>query len=135
MEEFARMFDLPITSREHMMLADEAWIGGSLVSVRFYLGRLLDTNLFRETYAKVEQRLVEYISELTSVEGGNLIRDLQGWDIAGEILRYRFEMQTKGGSSLKARNIAAVERFLANPSLPLGQLAKEVGTTEKQLSR
>ena len=32
----------------HTFLAEEAWIGGDLVCVRFYLGRLISRNLFRQ---------------------------------------------------------------------------------------
>lgn len=135
MENLARNFDLPITSHEHALLANTAWMGGSLVSVRFYLGRLLGRNLFRETDAEVEERLVEYISRSTSIVGGNLLRCLSGWNVAGELFRYYFEIQTKGASCLKDIHIAAIEGFLGDPSLTLAQLAKEVGTTEKQLSR
>ena len=135
MENLAREFDLPTTSREHANLAETAWMAGCLVTVRFYLGRLLARNLFRETDAEVEERLVEFISRSTSPAGGNLVRGMSGWDIAGELLRHRFETQTKGASCFKDLYITVIERFLCNPSLTLAELAKEVGTTEKQLRR
>ena len=135
MESLARSFDCPVDSREYTDLAESIWLGGSSLTVRFYLGRLLGRNLFRETNAEVEQRLVEYMSSLTSAAGGELVRGGQGWGIASEILRYRFEMQTKGTSALKRRSIAAIETFLSNPSLTLAELANELRTTEKQLAR
>ncbi|HEX4146643.1 MAG TPA: hypothetical protein VHY91_24285 [Pirellulales bacterium] len=135
LDELARRFDLPIDSPEHIDLVETAWFGGELVSVRAYLGRLLERNLFRESDAEVERRMVDYISSLTSKAGGALFRDPQGWMIASSILRFRFEMQTKARSALNARRIAAVEAFLANPSTTLAQLAKQLKTTEKQLNR
>jgi hypothetical protein len=135
MENIARAFDCPVDSPEHASLAETACMGGCLVTVRYYLGRLLGRNLFRETDAEVENRLVEYVSQTTSAAGGKLIRGGQGWDIASEILRHRFEMQMQGSSNLNLRNIAAVEAFLGNPSVRLDELASKLGTTEKQLAR
>src|SRR5262245_41322117 len=108
MKSLARDFDLPIDSLEHSALAESAWMGGSLVSVRFYLGRLLNQNLFRQTDAEVEQKLVEYVSGFASTAGAELMRGTQGWEIAAELVRYRFEMQTKQESALNARQIAAI---------------------------
>ncbi len=78
---------------------------------------------------------MQYISESTSEEGGNLVRDVGGWSVASDLLRYRFEMKTKGKSCIRRLHVAAIETFLGDPSLTLGQLAKQVGTTEKQLGR
>lgn len=135
LDELARRFDLPIDSPEHIDFAETAWMGGEWVAVRFYLGRLLGRNLFRESQAEVEQQFVDYLSHLTSPTGGALLRDQQGWVIAGQITRFRFEMQTNGRSALNARRIAAVEAFLTNPSATIAQLAKQLKTTEKQLER
>ncbi len=110
-------------------------MGGSSVSVRFYLGRLVGRNLFRESDAEVEVRLADYVSQLTSATGANLSHSLQGWDVAGDILRYRFEIKTKGKSCLKRLHIASIETFLTDPSLTFAELAQKVGTTEKQLNR
>src|SRR5690242_9826467 len=93
MENLARDFDLPPDSPEHEMLADTAWMGGPLIGVRFYLGRFIGKNLFRESNDKVEKRLVEYFSECTSAAGAELVSGVDGWPIAEDILRYRFEQQ------------------------------------------
>lgn len=135
MENLANYFDLPFDSPEHSFLAEEAWIGGELVSVRFYLGRLIRRNLFRLSDTDVEEHLVQYISSVTSTAGGELMRGNQGWMIASQIVRYRFETQAKGSSALKAKNIAAIEAFLTNPKVTMAQLAVELKTTEKQLAR
>jgi hypothetical protein len=78
---------------------------------------------------------VDYVSGLTSACGGALMRDPQGWIIAGNIARFRFEMQTKGRSAVNARRLAAVEAFLTDTSLTGAQLAEQFKTTEKQLDR
>lgn len=121
------------------MLADTALMGGVLIGVRFYLGRLIGKNLFGESQVEVEELLVKYISQRTSAAGGELVRGLSGWSIAQDILRYEFEKQS-GKSAYRARKLIpkamlAVELFLKNPSISMAQLAKEVGTTEKQLAR
>jgi len=78
---------------------------------------------------------VKYIARLTSATGGELARGGQGWVIASEIVRYRFEMQTQGASKLKARNVAAIEAFLTDPLMSFEKLARDLNTTEKQLAK
>jgi hypothetical protein len=139
MENLARDFDLPPGSPQHELLADTAWMGGSLIGVRYYLGRIIGRNLFRESHAEVEERLVDYFSEITSPAGGELVRGLHGWGIAEEVLRYRFErergMPTKLAHKLNEKGMRAVELYLANPSISIAELAEKVGTTERQLTR
>jgi len=48
MERLAKIFDMAATSVEHRMLVEELWIAGDTFSVRYYLGRILGVNLFRE---------------------------------------------------------------------------------------
>ena len=135
MENLARMFDAPVDSQEHAILKESAWLGGSPVTVRFYLGRLLGSNLFRANNAEVEERLVHYVASFTSRDGANLLRGPSGWNVAAEILRARFRMQIERSSRSNSRQIMALERYLAKPTVTLGQLAKDIGTTEKQLNR
>jgi hypothetical protein len=139
MESVARDFDLPTDSPQHEMLADTAWMGGPLIGLRFYLGRFIGKNLFRESDGKVEELLVDYFSECTSAAGAELMRGLDGWPIAEDILRYRFEQQVGKPAyrarKLTAKMVLAVELYLKNPSVSMAQLAKDVKTTEKQLER
>ena len=79
---------MPFESHEHATLEQTALLGGPLVSVRFYLGRLLGKNLFRESDAEVGQRLHEFIATLTSPAGGELMRRPEYGDVAYEVLRY-----------------------------------------------
>jgi hypothetical protein len=139
MKETSRHFDMPPDSPEHDRLLQTAWMGGPLVAVRCYLGRLIGRNLFRESDADVEQRLVEFVSRLTSATGGELMRGADGWSIAAEILRYRFEEQARKPTALApkltAKVMMPVELYLTKPSLSLDELAKEANTTPRQLSR
>jgi hypothetical protein len=139
MEDIARAFDCPPDSPEYEMLADTAWMGGPLIGVRFYLGRLIDRNLFRESDDAVEKYLVEYFSTYTSPAGADLLRGVDGWPIAADILRHRFEQQvgksTHLARKLTAKAILAVELYLKDPAIRMAQLAKEMKTTQKQLER
>jgi hypothetical protein len=89
MDDFARAFDAPPTSRDHRNLADSAWLGGFLVSVRYYLGRLLNRNLFRESDAVVESRIIAFIEATISKEGASLVTGEGSWQLSEPILRYR----------------------------------------------
>jgi hypothetical protein len=135
MNDLARAFDAPPTSREHRNLADSAWLGGYLVSVRYYLGRLLNKNLFRESDAKVQRRITAFIAATASKEGASLVADEGSWQLSEPILRFRYETEINGESKRKPREVAAIEAFLQNPSVELADLAQIVGTTEKQLRR
>jgi hypothetical protein len=44
MESLARKFDQPVDSPEHRALAEDGWLGGESVTVRYWLGRLLNRN-------------------------------------------------------------------------------------------
>jgi hypothetical protein len=135
MDALARAFDAPLASRDHRVLAESAWMGGYLVSVRYYLGRLLNKNLFRESDAQVEHRIATFIDATTSKEGASLVAQEGSWQLSEPILRFRYEAQINGESKRKPREVAAIEAFLQNPSITLGELARKVGTTEKQLCR
>lgn len=64
MENLARAFDQPIDSQEHHDLATTAWLGGDLVTVRYWLGRLLRRNLFRESDDVVKHSLQKYLLKI-----------------------------------------------------------------------
>jgi hypothetical protein len=49
MESLARVFDKSIDSPEHRELAENGWMGGEFVTVRYWPERLVNRNLFRET--------------------------------------------------------------------------------------
>jgi hypothetical protein len=135
METLAQHFDLPETSPEHRLLAETAWMGGELVSVRYYLGRLLKRNLFRESHEEVNRCLRTWVAQRTSEAGAVLIRGPGTWQIPDAILRREFEIETNRRPTGRPREIAAVVQFLTTPTISLADLAKKVRTTEKQLKR
>jgi hypothetical protein len=137
MEILAEYFDAPPSSREHMILRDECWLGGDLIEVRFYLGRLLKQNLFRESNDDVGRTLIAYLKTTTSAEGAALVADegLHAWQVVVPVLKYRFESEVEGARKPPPREAAAIEAFLKNPAIGSQDLARAARTTEKQLNR
>ena len=135
MDILAERFDLPESSPEHRDLAESCWMGGELVSLRYYLGRVLRRNLFRESDTQLEKHLVAWLKKRTSVSHANLLRDPQYWQIPDAILRFEFERDTGRSPCGKPREIAALLAVLKKPSITMPELANVVGTTEKQLKR
>lgn len=111
--------------------------GGDLITVRYSLGRLLGCNLFRHSDAEVSEELRSYVKKRISRTAGALVDDdgLQAWKLFDPILRFDFLTIVEGSKHKKPRDVAAVEAFLRDPSITLADLAREVGTTEKQLNR
>ncbi|HEV2971510.1 MAG TPA: hypothetical protein VGY55_16155 [Pirellulales bacterium] len=51
------------------------------------------------------------------------------------LLCYRFETEFGRSSKRKPNDVSAIEAVLKNPSVTLADLARDIGTTEKQLRR
>ena len=138
LEAYARAFDTPPTSDEHRRWFECVWVAGKWVAVRYYLGRLIGRNLFREADADVSAALVAFVAEITSPEGASLIggEGLQGWLLAEPLLRHLFETSNIGGfPGRRHREAAAIRAFLSDPDIQPARLAILAGTTEKQLAR
>ena len=135
METLAAYFDTPLDSKEHAILSDEAWMGGPMVAIPYYLGRILGRNLFREEQSEVERCFREWLTQRTSARGAAIAaQDLFG-PIPSAILRYEFETSIGRTPAGKPREIAAVLAYLTDPDVSRSELTEIVHTTEKQLER
>lgn len=135
MDSLAEAFDSPLDSPDHRMLAEDAWLGGPLVSVRYYLGRLIGRNLFRESDDEVLSEVRNYFAREFSKDGAAILQDARGWKIAEFVMRSRFEATTLGKPRRNRQEVQAVSAFLANPKLSTIELATSAETTIKQLAR
>lgn len=93
MEDLAWAFDQPVQSKEHQDLANTAWIGGDLVTVRYWLGRLVQRNFFRESDGAVGEALHNYLVSIGCAKGAQLVSDFQVWSAIVPFL----ESQVKAG--------------------------------------
>jgi hypothetical protein len=128
-------FDSPVDSGEHRLLAETVWMGGPIVSIRYWLGRLLRRNLFRESHESVLDSLQDFIRDIGSDEAAPLFADSQSWYAAVAILRHRWEMLEGLKPTQKPRYVAVLLAFITNPDLTNLELASAAGITEKQIVR
>lgn len=135
MEYFAHVFDQPIESQEHQSLAADAWLGGAPISLRYWLGRLLRRNFFRDSDDAVKQALRQYLVEIDCEKGAFLFSDPQCWSPVTILLRHQVEVRDSLGSTQNAKKVAAVKAMLANPDLTDLELAAIAKTTGKQIAR
>jgi hypothetical protein len=135
MESLARAFDQPLDSPEHRELAENGWIGGENVTVRYWLGRLLRRNLFRESNDAVEALLQQYFIDRGQKHGAGLVSDHQSWSPLAILLRHHVELSAGLRSTKNPRLLAALDAVMTNPDLNDSQLAKHAKTTEKQIAR
>lgn len=135
METLAHAFDQPIESQEHQHLAATAWMGGDLVAVRYWLGRLLRRNFFRESNEVVKQALQDYLVKIGCKKGSRLISDYQAWSPVATLLQHQVETEDRSPLTKNARLVAVIQAVLTNPELTDSQLAAIVKTTEKQIAR
>jgi hypothetical protein len=137
LEALAQSFDEAPESERHRLLQQTAWMGGQVVSVRYYLGRLIHRNLFRVSDEAVSSELQRYLSKVTSKKGAAVISNagFRGWVAAELLLRDTFERRFLGESSCNAKHVAAIQSLLSNPALSLDEIASAARTTVKQLSR
>ncbi len=73
LEGLAQAFDEAPESDRHRLLQETAWMGGEVVSVRYYLGRLIERNLFRVSDEAVFTELHRYLSDVTSEKGAVVV--------------------------------------------------------------
>jgi hypothetical protein len=137
LEALAESFDEAPESARHRMLQETAWMGGQVVTVRYYLGRLIEQNLFRVSDEAVTAELHKYLSEVTSKKGAVVISnaEFRGWCAAELLLRDLFERRFLGKSSCNVKRVAAIRCFLSDPTLSLDEIAVKAHTTVKQLKR
>ena len=135
MENCANAFDQPIESREHQDLRTTAWMGGELVSVRYWLGCLLRRNLFREPDDVVENRLREYLVTIGCEKGSRLVSDFQSWRPLATLLQHQVECSEGAQLTRNQRLVAAIQAVLEDPEINDLQLAAIASTTVKQLAR
>jgi hypothetical protein len=135
MDLLVNAFDQPIDSQEHRDLAATAWMGGELISVRYWLGRLLRRNFFRESNEAVKDALRDYFVRIGCEKGASLVADLQSWSPIAILLQHEVEAVKGCGPTKNARLVAALKAVMANPDLTDSQLAILAATTEKQIAR
>ncbi len=135
MESLARQFDQPVDSDAHRDLAENGWIGGDFVTVRYWLGRLLHHNFFRESDEVVSHALQKYFVDRDLLAGAVIVRDRQAWSPAAHVL-HRHAAATFGCAPPKnPRLAAALEAVMIDPDIPDTELASRANTTEKQIAR
>jgi hypothetical protein len=135
MESLARAFDQPLDSEEHRDLAENGWIGGADVIVRYWLGRHLSRNLFRESNDSVNAALREYFVEHGCEKGSCLVSDYQAWPAVAILLQNQGELNAGCQPTKTPRLVAAIQAVMADPELTNSELAAITNTTEKQVAR
>lgn len=135
METLANAFDQPLDSHEHQQLRQTVWLGGDHVTVRYWLGRLLDANFFRESDEVVKVALRKYFADQGCEKGAVLVADFQSWGPVAMILKQEVERIEAGTSIKSAPQVEALRAVMENPDLTDGQLAVFCRTTEKQITR
>ena len=135
MESLARKFDQPLDSPENRDLAENGWIGGDHVTVRYWLGRLLNRNLFRERDNAVEEALQDYFIKRGQPKGARLLADRQIWSPIAKLLQHHVEGSRVTHKKHNPRLLAALEAVMSDPGLSDSELAKLAKTTEKQIAR
>src|SRR5690349_16517695 len=92
MENCARKFDQPIESPEHQDLRTSAWMGGAGISTRYWLGRLLRHNFYRESDDIVKDALQKYLATNGCEKCSRLVSDYECWGpIATVLLQHQVE--------------------------------------------
>ncbi len=135
MESLARAFDMPIDSPEHRDLAENGWVGGDFVTVRYWLGRFLNRNLFHENDDSVAIALQQYLVNRGCDTGASLVFDFQAWGPVAVLLRHDVETACRHPPRSNSRLVAAIGAVFANPELTTAELADLANTTEKQVKR
>ncbi len=135
MENLAHAFDKPIGSREHQDLAGTAWMGGEAVSVRYWLGRLLCRNFFRESDDDVKEALQKYLIAHGCDKGSTLAYNYESWSSLAIALQHQFELREGSNPNKNRRLPAAIWGVLVDPDATDAQLAAHSKTTEKQIAR
>jgi hypothetical protein len=110
-------------------------MGGDFVTVRYWLGRLLRRNFFRESDDVVKQALQEYLVKIGCKKGSPLISDHLAWSPVSTLLQHHVESEERASPAKNARLVAAIRAVLTDPELTDSQVAAIAKTTEKQIAR
>jgi hypothetical protein len=132
---FAEYFDLPVDSKEHRILRDDCWIGGEYVSIRYFLGRLIRQNLFRESDDIVGTALARYLKRNGWTHGALMVGDPQVWSPAVKLLKHQLELKEGVKPTQNARLIAAIAAVMNDASISDANLAAYAKTTVRQIAR
>lgn len=135
MESLAIAFDMPVGSVAHDQLASTVWMGGDLVTVRYWLGRLIGRNLFRGSDQAVGSSLQRHLNSAGFIEGSRLAENRAAWGPIANYLQACCLSGKHGRGSRGASKIALIAAFLADPTSSDSQLAVAANTTEKQVVR
>jgi hypothetical protein len=135
MEILAHAFDQPIDSPEHQDLAATAWMGGEGISVRYWLGRLLRHNFFRESDDTVKVALKKYFTEAGCEKGSQLVADYQSWSALTIHLKHKVEIGENSRPTTTPKLVTALQAVMADPERTDVELAVVAKTTEKQIRR
>ena len=133
--KLAAKFDALPGREGHEAFQDECYLLGQVVGIRYYLGRLVGRNLFRETDQEVTRALVEYLAPETSERGAALVGGggSQGWLAVEDLLRHTLEMEWFGRSEVESEKAEWVREFLSEPEVSLAGVARKVGRSEGEL--
>jgi hypothetical protein len=135
MESLARKFDQPLDSAEHRELMEHGWVGGDFITVRYWLGRLLRRNLFRDSDDAVKPALQQYFVDQGCAQAAILAFDFQAWSPLAILLRHHVELACGHAPTQNRRLIAALEAVMKDSDCDDSQLAARANTTEKQIAR
>ncbi len=102
--------------------------------LRYWLGRKLGRNFFREPDESVEAALSQYFVDRGCEKGAVFAADHQVWSALAMVVQYHCQIESGTPTTVSARTIAALEAVMTNPALTTGQLAAAAGTTEKQVA-
>jgi hypothetical protein len=135
MESLACAFDQPLDSDAHRDLAENGWIGGDSITVRYWLGRLLHRSLFRESEEAVSHALQQYFADRGYLAGAIIVRDRQAWSPAAVVLQYHAAASYGCTPPKNPRLASALEGLMIDPAIADSELAARAKTTAKQIAR
>jgi hypothetical protein len=136
MESLALQFDQPVGSDAHRDLMENGWISGDSITVRYWLGRLLHRNFFRESDETVSCFLQQYFADRGYVAGAIIVRDRQAWSPAAIVLQSHAAISWDGALQPQNPRLAsALDSAMMDPDISDTELAERAETTEKQINR
>ena len=110
-------------------------MGGPLVSVRYWLGRLLNYNFFRASDSEVSAALVQYLYDIGCEKGAKLGSSQDAWISIAEFLRYQWQTGSGMSPAKTSKWGAALYAVLSDPDLSITEIAQYAETTDKQVGR
>lgn len=128
-------FDKPIDSAEHQMLLKDLWLVGGLHNVRYWLGRLCDRNLYRESDENVISELRMYFVQREWNRAIGFCSEPGCWNSVSDVLRLHVYKQIGSAPPDNLREAKATEQFLLDPEVTDEALAEELNTTVNQIAK